>query len=134
MLPWWLRDCAVCRGRALALVAAALLGGCAGAPIRYEAAWQALHLVDLGQTVHIARTPSCYYEAMPVTRDLIGRHPSSGEAVLLMLAYSGLHWYLDERLEGPWRTGFRVATMAITVRNVVHNAGIGLRPFGAGCP
>lgn len=68
-----------------------------------DAAWLAMHVVDVGQTVTIARSidnpsPCKLTEGNPITRRLIGREPevddvykwAIGWAVARFLAYEGL--------------------------------------------
>ncbi len=103
-----------------------------------ERAWQTSNLVDMGQTLHIARSPECYYEKNPVTKNIIGRHPSEGEAIAVMLAYAWVHRtvtdQLRERNAPKWVLGmWQVGTLIHSVHTVIENDRIGLEPFGAGC-
>ena len=110
-----------------------------------EYAWQGLHAVDTYQTMQIARNPQCFEEADPLTRTLIGSHPSEAEVAAVMIAYSIGHAYvsgwLRERTEDaferetPARGGWYVARAVWTVGGllakgavVAHNNSIGLGP------
>lgn len=82
-----------------------------------EYAWQALNVVDYGQTVHVSnskRTDAqmdtwqrrnftvdrhCYEEANPATRALIGARPSQSSVALSSLAYALGHYYVSTWLE-----------------------------------
>lgn len=72
-------------------------------------AWQALHAVDTYQTIRIAENPECWREADPLTRSLIGEHPSTGEVVAVMLAYSVGHalvsTWLEDRTDAAFAAG-----------------------------
>lgn len=119
---------------AASIVCGTLLSGCAGmSPRATEAAWQALHAVDAAQSIHIAREPECFHENAPLTRAIIGKHPSEAEVAAVMVGYSFLHAYLTDRLEGRWLRTYQFVSFAATARNVVRNHQIGLRPFGSGC-
>lgn len=119
---------------AVSIACGALLSGCQSVPPAYgEAAWQALHAVDTAQTLHVARSPECYYERAPLTRALVGAHPSEAEVAAVMLGYALLHRYLTEHLEGRWLRVYQATSFISTARNVVRNHNIGLRPLGAGC-
>lgn len=120
--------------RCLTLLLALSLSGCALTP---EQTWQAIHLIDTGQTLHIARAPECYYENAPLTRAIIGKHPNEAEVAAIMITYSLLHDYISDRLRErenlAWLRAFQVVTILNSGRNVIHNHQIGLRPFGSGC-
>lgn len=98
-----------------------------------EWAWQVLHAVDTAQSIHIARAPECFYENAPLTRTIVGKHPSEAEVAAIMVGYSLLHTYLTDRLEGRWLRTYQVVSFINSARNVANNHRIGLRPFGSGC-
>ena len=79
---------------------ACLLSGCALyrdlSPA--EITWQALHAVDVAQTVDFAPEP-CYVEADPIVRRLIGTKPSTGEVLVWGAAWSLLHVSVTRWLE-----------------------------------
>lgn len=84
--------------RAVAVTCAAMLAGCQSMPT-HEIAWQSLHAVDTYQTMNIARNPDCFREADPLTRAIVGEHPSTGEVAAVMVAYSLGHWYVSRYLD-----------------------------------
>lgn len=111
-----------------------------------EIGWQSLHAVDTYQTMQIARNPQCFEEADPLTRALIGEHPSEAQVAAVMVAYSIGHFYvsrwLDDRTEDAFernsgaRGGWYVARAVWTVGGllakgavVAHNNSIGLGPI-----
>jgi hypothetical protein len=146
---WLSRRRAPARG--VAVAACALLSGCASMGPA-EIGWQTLHAVDTYQTMQIAQHPGCYREADPLTRPLIGEHPSEAEVAAVMVAYSIGHFYvsrwLDDRTdsafeqESPNRGAWYVARAVWTVGGllakgavVAHNNSIGLGPFNReDCP
>ena len=97
-----------------------------------EVAWQAIHVIDWGQTLRIADNPDQYHEKNPI----LGRHPSRGRVNTYMLAGAILHpvvtWLLPEEAEvfgfefNPrwvWLGG-TIATSGICVVNN-HSIGLG---------
>ncbi|MCE5226670.1 MAG: hypothetical protein LLG05_12535 [Porphyromonadaceae bacterium] len=97
-----------------------------------EGSWLALHTVDYGQTLSIAKNPLRYYE-----RNLIlGRHPSEGEVHGYMIATALLHpvvTYLLPRevdvfgIKVPIRFIWQGVSIGVSGTCVVNNASIGLR-------
>lgn len=159
------------------LCAISLLSGCTLiAPIdshmpvqRYRAAeytWQALNVIDMAQTLHIAqarRTDAqmaaqtanglmanryCYDEADPLTRAMIGEHPSQRNVVLSSIAYALVHYGVSAWLEHkdkvredgthytPWVLAARAwhgIGLGWKGATVYNNWNIGLRIGGSGC-
>lgn len=84
------------------------LSGCASdmsrGTLASETAWQALNIIDAGQTVTTARNPTRFAEARLPTRLIIGDHPSEGGVYATMAAYGVIHyavtWLLDSRDDG----------------------------------
>lgn len=136
------------------LIVALVLSGCASPggrnPSRTaEIAWQVMHVVDAGQTMHIASAPGCYRESNFMTKAIVGEHPSESEVAAVMVGYALLHaWvsrWLDEKntmnergeYDSPWFVantawhGLGLLTKGATIAN---NHMIGLRPMGSGCP
>ena len=130
--------------RLLVTLAALAMTGCAGMP-RAEYGWQALHAVDTYQTMSIAENPECWRENDPLTKRLIGEHPSTAEVAAVMLAYSVGHAYVSKWLEeetdeafatdsssrGAWyiaRGAWHVVGIATKLAVVVNNDQIGLGP------
>lgn len=131
-----------------------------------EAAWHAENIVDMGQTVHIAnsrRTDEqmatwaakdmtaeryCFQEVNPLTRSLIGKHPSQKEviasSILWSMAYRGISEFIARRdtqneygeRNSPWyvaRWVWHVGMLGAKTWQVGHNSSMGLKPFGSGC-
>jgi hypothetical protein len=117
-----------------ALLAAALLAGCASTPplTQAELTWQALHAVDSLQTVQIARS-DCFRESNQVTRRLIGDHPSTagaiGWAAGMAVAHYGVSQFLESVNAPGWvRWTWQAVTIVDTADTVKqnHDQGIGL--------
>ena len=139
--------------RILTILLASCLAGCATWEEMppYEKAWQAMNVIDAGQTIHIAREPSCYREVGFPTQTLIGEHPSQSEVYATMAAYAlAYHWttkWLDRKVEraferqsdtrGIWyslRVAFHGGMIISKGATIVNNQSIGLDPWGSGCP
>ena len=115
----------------VALVTAALaalsLSACAELTTsqRAEGAWQALNAIDMAQTDHAARAGSCFSEQDPLSRALVGEHPSQAEAAALGLFYATGHnlvsRWLDRKVEADASTGWH------QVRAAWHILGIGYK-------
>lgn len=157
----------------LLIAAVGLLAGCSVLPTNRasgiaEGAWQAMNVIDTGQTMHIAKSRRtdaqmaawaardftaeryCYEEANFLTRAVIGKHPSSGEAAAMGLAWAWGHArvtsWLDDRTErafdrespsrGAWYVG-RIAWHGVSLVTkawqINRNNNIGLKPFASGC-
>ena len=75
-----------------------------------EAAYDTLTIVDMGQTVTIARNPQIASEVGPITRNVIGSHPSTKAVYEYMASEMLLHGvvtFLLDRADpgsGPWHT------------------------------
>ena len=109
---------------------------------RDELAWQALHVVDVAQTLNAASDP-CYVEAFPVTRALIGEQPSQAEVLAWGVGTAALHYWVStslKRTEAPgWAQKlWAYTTITFTGYTVATNHGNGVRVSGsnnsvAGC-
>lgn len=115
----------------------------------YEVAWHTMNAIDAGQTIHIAREPSCYREVGFPTQALIGDHPSERDVYLTMAAYSlAFHYtnrWLDKKVaskepgtqsQGNWviaRAVFNGVGLVTKFVTIMDNADIGLEPWGSGC-
>lgn len=147
-----------------------LLSGCAAnrGSMSAQVAWQAMNVVDMGQTVHIARSKRtdkqmaawfnqgmtanryCFEEVNPLTRALIGKHPSEAEVIGSSLLWAAGHAlvsrWLDRRTDaafasdspnrGAWYVGriaFHGVMLGSKAWQIGHNNSIGLKPFGQGC-
>jgi hypothetical protein len=129
------------------------LGGCATVyPNRgtatAEAAWQTLAAVDTMQTVTIARSPKCLYEANGMAADIYGsEHPSESRVLATNAALATLHFYvggwIDRHVEDDGSWGWKVlkysfygVSFAYSGQAVVHNARMGIEPmshYARGC-
>jgi hypothetical protein len=89
--------------------------------------FMALHILDWGTTLDIADRPFQYYEASPLTANIIGVHPTR-KAVHQFMAASLLLTLLACTLIGPAWAGklvlIRIITTGVAVAN---NYWIGLR-------
>lgn len=112
-----------------------------------ELAWQGLHLIDTAQTVTIARSAPCLYEANPLASAVYGsKHPSVARVLATNATMSALHWtvgsWLDRRTEralqresgsvGAWyvlRGAFYVVSIAGSGGAVAGNVRLGVRPL-----
>lgn len=129
--------------RAAALLALLGLGGCAITPTASsEIAWQALNVVDTGQTVTIARNPDKWREADPVTGTLIGSHPSERSVMYTMAGYALVHIaitaWLDHEAQrhpgtlwGPSLAAWQSGTILDKGYDVASNARFGIKPWGS---
>ena len=108
-----------------------------------EAAFQTSNAIDYAQTINTARRPDCLAETGPTTSQIIGEHPTESRVAAMWVAQSAVHYlvtaWLDREVDATDGTGWRVARMlwhgvapGDSLRNVVHNSEIGLRPFGDG--
>ena len=123
----------------IAVACALALSGCASMGPA-EITWQSLHAIDTHQTLEIARNPDCFREADPLTRALVGSHPSEAEAAAVMVAYSLGHYavsrWLDVRADAaPYGSRWKDAralwhVVGIVTKGavVLHNNSIGLGP------
>ena len=129
---------------ALLLGALANLTACMSTTAMYsEAAYDTLTIVDMGQTVTIARNPQITTEVGPLTRNVIGSHPST-KAVYEYMASSALFHgavtFLLDRADpgsGPWHTAslmWQGSTLGFETAIVASNFAIGIDPWEGGPP
>jgi hypothetical protein len=88
-----------------------------------ELAYTALHLVDWGQTLNIARNPDRFHERNPI----LGRHPSPGQVNRYMAASLAAHWLIARALKPKARKIFQGVTLVIKSGFVAGNYSVGLR-------
>ena len=115
------------------LLCGVLLGGCQSMDKR-EIAWQALHAVDISQTLNAAGDP-CYKEVSWMTTRLIGEQPSDAEVIVWGIATSIAHLWiantLEERNAPRWvQAVWDLGTIGHTGYAVVNNHHNGVRPWG----
>ena len=88
-----------------------------------EAAWQAIHVLDWGQTLSIADNPDEYHELNP----LIGRHPSRGKVNTYMLASALIHPLITYAIPTEYRWYWLGGTLTLSSACVINNKAIGLK-------
>lgn len=88
-----------------------------------EITWQALHFIDYGQTLDIARKPYRYEESNPI----LGKHPSVGRVHTYMIASAILHFGISYALPDKWREAWQYITIGISGGMVVSNFSAGVR-------
>ena len=116
------------------IAALALLSGCASSPA--EKAWQAMHLVDVAQTISGAARDDCFYERDPFTRRLIGRQPSTEAVIAWGIGAGVAHYALDRWLANnghankKWVQILRAVDLGAKGFTIGRNHQIGIRPFG----
>lgn len=126
------------------LMAAWFLGGCQSIESmdRDELTWQALHAMDVAQTLNAASDP-CYKENAWLTKRLIGEQPSDHEVIAWGVGTAVFHAWISNSLEkrgAPrWvQTVWELGTLGQTTYAIGTNHEAGVRPFGdnepvAGC-
>lgn len=119
------------------LAALVWLGGCQSMG-REELTWQALHAIDVAQTLNAARDP-CYQEEAWLTAQLIGAQPSDGEVIAWGLGTAVFHAWISNTLEhrgAPvWvRKLWELGTLGHTSYAIGTNHQEGVRPFGKNRP
>jgi hypothetical protein len=110
-----------------------------------EGAWQTLNVLDSMQTIHIANAPECYSEGNPVTRALVGEHPSKEKVIAVGIVYGLAHYGISKWLErkeneqgqtSGWRTlriTWHIAGLINKGFSTTRNHSLGLRPLGSEC-
>jgi hypothetical protein len=126
----------------LLLLSSSLLTGCQTMSDR-EKVWQALHAVDVAQTLSAARDP-CYQENAWLTRQLIGRQPSDAAVLAWGVGTAALHAWLsheiEERGSPTWvRMAWELGTLGQTAYAIGSNHRNGVRIVAdnknvPGCP
>jgi hypothetical protein len=127
---------------AVVLLATACMSGCATLPENQELAWQALNVVDAGQTATIARNPDDFMEVDPIARRVLGSHPQEKSVYLFMAATAVAHFGVSEALSSldehhPGR-GWDVclnlwesASLGVKGFYIVKNEKYGIRPWAS---
>ena len=83
-----------------------LLSGCSTwsrQDIALEATYIGLSVVDMGQTIDIAKRPTEYYEVNPI----LGEHPSPGRVKSFFVFTRVLHVIVVDLLPPKWRPWFQ---------------------------
>ncbi len=95
-----------------------------GADLKRELAWTALHIIDWGQTLHIAKHPERFIER----NSILGDHPSTGRVNTYMALMLGIHWAAAKFLvPKQHRKIFQQVTLGLTGGAVANNFRIGVR-------
>jgi hypothetical protein len=107
-----------------------LLAGCQTLSDR-EKVWQALHAVDVAQTLSAARDP-CYRENAWLTRQLIGRQPSDTAVLAWGVGTAVFHAWLSHEMEArgapTWvRMAWELGTLGQTAYAIGSNHQNGVR-------
>jgi len=123
--------------RTFILTVMVLASGCTSTP-HAELAWQALHAVDVAQTLNIVND-SCYVESNPITTSLIGEQPSTGEVIAWGVGAGFLHYgvsrYLEHTDAPRWmQNTWQAITLTTTVGAVYSNHREGIRIGGSNEP
>ena len=116
------------------IAAFVLVSGCASSPS--ERAWQAMHLVDVAQTISGAARDACFFERDPFTRRLIGRQPSTEAVIAWGVGVGVAHYALDRWLtnsghaDKKWVQILRAVDLGAKGFTIGRNHQIGIRVFG----
>ncbi len=99
-----------------------------------EITWQTMHAIDVAQTLSAAQDP-CYVEDAYVTRQLIGRQPSTGEVLLwgagMAVGHAWVTRVLDRHDAPGWvQKAWSYATITGTGIAIANNHAEGVRIFG----
>ncbi len=86
-----------------------------------EATYLSLHVIDWGQSQHIARNPDRFNEINPI----LGSHPTAGSVNTYMLVSGLLHPAISYVLPQPYRKWFQYGTLGIKAGLVGNNIAIG---------
>ena len=124
-------------GRSLGFVTMVYLCGCQSMG-RDEWAWQALHVVDIAQTLNAASDP-CYVESAWLTQQMIGEQPKHGEVLAWGVGTAVIHMLVSRALESrgapTWlQRTWSVTTIAHTAYAVTNNYHEGVRMWGDNDP
>ncbi len=91
--------------------------------IALEAAGFALRMIDMGQTLQIARNPERYHEHNPI----LGKHPSKEEVIAYFAAASLAHVAVTHYLPAKCRPWFQGISIGISGVCIMNNLSIGLK-------
>lgn len=119
------------------IAATALLGGCETlhSMDQQEMTWQAMHAIDVAQTLNAASDP-CYKEKAWLTSRLIGAQPSDAEVLAWGVATAVVHAWVSHTLresDAPrWvQKVWDFGTLGHTTYAISNNHEAGVRPFGS---
>jgi hypothetical protein len=121
--------------RATFLATLVVLTGCQSTTEfqKREIAWQAMHAVDIAQTMKAARDP-CYVEDAWLTKKIIGEQPSDGEVLAWGVGSAVIHYVVSKTLESAnapqWvQKVWSYGTISYTGFTVADNYNNGVRLF-----
>ena len=123
--------------RTVGLVTLLYLCGCQSMN-REELAWQALHVMDVAQTLNAASDP-CYVESAWLTQRLIGEQPRHEEVLAWGVGTAILHMLVSRALEArgapEWlQRTWSVTTISHTAYALASNHSEGIRMWGDNDP
>lgn len=90
-----------------------------------EITFQALNLIDWGQTRYVAQHPGQFREVESAW--LIGDHPSVETVDTFMLTSAVLHHLIAYYLPADWRSAFQYIAIGDKLNATVGNASIGVK-------
>jgi len=93
------------------------------ADTKREIAWQAIHVLDWGQTRYIVKHPDEFFER----NFILGEHPSVGEVNTYFVLTGALHYWLMRRVEPETRKLLQWVTIGFGASNVANNYHLGVR-------
>jgi hypothetical protein len=91
------------------------------------ATYYGLDILDLLQTLNIAKHPEKWHELNP----LLGKHPTSGAVVTMFSMTAGGVYFLVKAMDDDYRTPLLIGLCLFKAGLVAHNfsTGIGINPF-----
>jgi len=101
-----------------------------------EALWQALHAMDVLQTIKGPASDSCHYERNAFTRQIIGKRPHPDKVIIWGVTYAVLHvaytkWLNEtKRLKPSVKTALRFLDFTSMGLTIATNYKQGIRITG----
>lgn len=95
-----------------------------------EVLWQALHVMDVAQTIKGPAKDPCYHERNFITKTLIGKYPNTDKVIIWGIGWGLLHYqyskWLDntKKLKPSVKTALRFldfTSKGITITNNVYS-------------
>jgi hypothetical protein len=109
------------------LLVLSVLTGCANMTTT-EKIWYAEHVLDIGQTVEITKSP-CHYENDPLTRRLIGENPTESDVYKWGVASGLAYWIISRAIDKyhpEYKKYWDTITISLKTKTVINNEDIGL--------
>lgn len=96
---------------------------------KHEIAWQTMHLIDVMQTIDIARSDGGFYEKNPMTRKFIGSHPEVDDVIKWGVGTSIAHYFIMGFIDRKFPNSkyIRIADNLYKFNIIASNHSIGLR-------